>query len=62
MLIDVQYDFLPPDGVLQVANGRSILPTVYRLLDERDFDLVVASQVCRTHRQEMDMLLTYMHW
>jgi nicotinamidase-related amidase len=46
LLIDIQNDFLPPSGSLAVSKGRDILPAVYKLLDERHFDLIVASQVC----------------
>ena len=48
LLIDLQYDFLPPDGSLAVDGGDRILSPVYRLLDEAadHFDLIVASQVC----------------
>lgn len=47
LLVDIQNDFLPPDGSLAVTDGNQILPPVYRLLDEAEkhFDLVVASQV-----------------
>jgi nicotinamidase len=47
LLIDLQYDFLPPDGSLAVDGADRILSPVYRLLDEAadHFDLIVASQV-----------------
>lgn len=45
MLVDIQNDFLPPSGSLAVTNGRDILPTAYKLLDEYEWDLVVASMV-----------------
>ncbi|KZT62191.1 Isochorismatase hydrolase [Calocera cornea HHB12733] len=45
LLVDIQNDFLPPDGSLAVPEGRDILPHVYRLLADRQWDLVVASQV-----------------
>ncbi|CAE6394871.1 unnamed protein product [Rhizoctonia solani] len=44
MLVDIQYDFLPPNGSLAVANGTDILPTVYDLLDHTHFDAYFASQ------------------
>ncbi|KAG9097884.1 hypothetical protein FRC06_007066 [Ceratobasidium sp. 370] len=44
MLVDIQYDFLPPDGSLAVTNGTDILPTVYDLLDHKHFDAYFASQ------------------
>lgn len=45
LLVDVQYDFLPPSGALAVQGGDEILPVVCRLVDEGDWALVVASQV-----------------
>ncbi|TNY20653.1 Isochorismatase hydrolase [Rhodotorula diobovata] len=44
LLVDVQYDFLPPSGALAVQGGDEILPVVCRLVDEGDWALVVASQ------------------
>ncbi|GAA5913569.1 hypothetical protein JCM5296_001427 [Sporobolomyces johnsonii] len=44
LIVDPQYDFLPPSGSLAVAHGDTILPHVYRLLDEGNWTLVVASQ------------------
>ncbi|KAG8745799.1 hypothetical protein FRC10_007061 [Ceratobasidium sp. 414] len=44
MLVDIQYDFLPPGGSLAVTNGTDILPTVYDLLDNKHFDAYFASQ------------------
>jgi hypothetical protein len=44
MLVDIQYDFLPPNGALAVTNGTDILPTVYDLLDHKQFDAYFASQ------------------
>ncbi|KAH8926485.1 Isochorismatase hydrolase [Atractiella rhizophila] len=32
LLIDIQYDFLPPNGTLAVPDGLSILPSVHSLL------------------------------
>jgi nicotinamidase-related amidase len=47
LLVDIQYDFLPPDGSLAVPDGDKILPPVYRLLDEAEkhFGIIVASLV-----------------
>ncbi|KAG8787969.1 hypothetical protein FRC12_015031, partial [Ceratobasidium sp. 428] len=44
MLVDIQYDFLPPSGSLAVTNGTDILPTVYDALDHKHFDAYFASQ------------------
>ncbi|GAA5918586.1 hypothetical protein JCM1841_002260 [Sporobolomyces salmonicolor] len=44
LIVDPQYDFLPPSGSLAVRHGDSILPHVYRLLDDANWTLVVASQ------------------
>jgi nicotinamidase len=48
LLIDIQYDFIPPNGSLAVNGGDQILAPVYRILDEAadHFDLIVASLVC----------------
>jgi hypothetical protein len=48
ILVDIQYDFIPPDGSLAVNEGDQILLPVYRLLDEAAdrFDLIVASKAC----------------
>ncbi|KAG8797356.1 hypothetical protein FRC17_007756, partial [Serendipita sp. 399] len=47
ILVDIQHDFLPPDGSLAVTEGDQILPPVYRLIEnaEKYFDLIVASLV-----------------
>jgi nicotinamidase-related amidase len=49
ILVDIQNDFLPPDGSLAVPDGDKILPLVYRLLDaevtEKHFGIIVASLV-----------------
>lgn len=45
LLVDVQNDFLPPDGALAVLDGRDILPTVHTLLDDDErWQAVFASQ------------------
>ncbi|WWC65380.1 uncharacterized protein I303_107998 [Kwoniella dejecticola CBS 10117] len=46
LIIDVQYDFLPPSGSLAVPDGESILPVIHDLLDRSKWDwpLIVASQ------------------
>jgi len=48
LLIDIQYDFIPPNGSLAVNGGDQILAPVYRILDEAadNFDLIVASLAC----------------
>lgn len=45
LLIDIQNDFLPPHGALAVPQGDTILPCVYRLLDEGEWTIILASQV-----------------
>ncbi|TKA53433.1 hypothetical protein B0A53_04427 [Rhodotorula sp. CCFEE 5036] len=44
LLIDIQNDFLPPHGALAVPQGDAILPCVYRLLEEGEWAVVLASQ------------------
>jgi len=46
-IVDVQNDWLPPDGKLIVPNGRDIIPIIQDLLDPSkwEWDLVIASQV-----------------
>ncbi len=46
VIVDVQSDFLPPNGALAVPNGRDILPVLNNLLKgQYDWDVVIASQV-----------------
>jgi nicotinamidase-related amidase len=47
IIVDVQYDFLPPSGSLAVPQGEEILPIIKDLLDDQQhqFELVVASRV-----------------
>jgi nicotinamidase-related amidase len=50
ILVDVQYDFLPPNGALAVPNGREIIPLIKDLLgvegnDALDWNTVIATQV-----------------
>lgn len=35
VIIDVQEDFLPPDGSLAVADGRSVIPRISALIDDK---------------------------
>ncbi|WVF67964.1 hypothetical protein IAT40_002726 [Kwoniella sp. CBS 6097] len=46
ILVDVQYDFLPPDGSLAVPDGQAILPVIEDLLDKPKWDwpVIIASQ------------------
>lgn len=46
IIVDVQNDFLPPDGSLAVPDGRQIIPIIQGLLDESwTWNIIVASQV-----------------
>lgn len=46
IIVDVQNDFLPPDGALAVPEGRQIIPVIQELLEDTDkWDIIVASQV-----------------
>lgn len=46
-IVDVQGDFLPPTGSLQVPGGLLVVPAIAELLDDKawDWKLVIASQV-----------------
>ncbi|KIY47520.1 Isochorismatase hydrolase [Fistulina hepatica ATCC 64428] len=44
LVIDVQYDFCPPDGSLAVASGLDILPTVNTLLAHKAFVTRIATR------------------
>lgn len=46
LIIDMQYDFLPPDGSLAVPGGDSVVPKIRHLISEnsKEFDLIVFTQ------------------
>lgn len=46
-IVDVQGDFLPPNGSLQVPSGLLVIPAIAEVLDDKrwEWDVVVASQV-----------------
>ncbi|OCF45710.1 hypothetical protein I317_00613 [Kwoniella heveanensis CBS 569] len=46
IIVDVQYDFLPPHGSLAVPDGQAILPVIQDLLDKTKWDwpVIIASQ------------------
>jgi nicotinamidase-related amidase len=43
LIVDVQHDFI--SGSLAVPDAPAILPVIYDLLDNHEWDLVVATQV-----------------
>lgn len=46
IIVDVQNDFLPPDGALAVPGGRDIIPLIQALLDESwGWKSIIATQV-----------------
>ncbi len=47
LIVDVQYDFLPPSGSLAVPDGTEVIPVIKQLLEQPKWPwgLVVASQV-----------------
>ena len=46
LIVDVQDDFLPPDGALAVPNGKEIIPLIKDLLsDAYEWKSVIATQV-----------------
>lgn len=44
IVIDVQNDFLPPNGSLAVQNGTDIIPIIKQLIISRKWDFVVATR------------------
>lgn len=51
IIVDVQNDFLPPDGSLAVPGGTEIIPLIKGLLGETwDWSSVIATQVNRIYR------------
>jgi len=60
LVVDVQNDFLP-GGSLAVTGGDEILPTVYELVRDESFAVVVASKVrssCAWHEGGPNLLLS----
>jgi len=50
LLVDLQYDFLPPNGSLAVPKGDTALPYIHELLDKAEqFDVIVATMVRDPH-------------
>lgn len=46
LIVDVQDDFLPPNGALAVPNGKEIIPLIKDLLsDAYEWKSVIATQV-----------------
>lgn len=45
IIVDVQEDFLPPNGSLAVKDGRDVIPIINELSKSGKFDLVVTTQV-----------------
>lgn len=45
IVVDVQNDFLPPNGSLAVPNAREVVPVIRELVEKCRWDLVVATQV-----------------
>ncbi|RLV92903.1 Nicotinamidase [Spathaspora sp. JA1] len=44
VVIDLQEDFLPPNGSLAIANGRSVIPKINTLLTKHNWATVIATQ------------------
>jgi len=44
LIIDVQYDFLPPTGSLAVTDGQAIIPVINKLRQRVKFDIIAHSQ------------------
>ncbi|KAG8856767.1 hypothetical protein FRB96_006270 [Tulasnella sp. 330] len=58
VLVDIQNDFLPPNGSLAVPLGQKILPYVMKLLDNYGWSLVVASQDCTSNILALGALIS----
>jgi len=61
LIIDVQNDFLPPEGSLAVKNGTEVISVINQLRDRVKFDHVAISQdwhpvlhvsFCSTHKSK----------
>ncbi|ODV78326.1 NAD(+) salvage pathway protein [Suhomyces tanzawaensis NRRL Y-17324] len=44
IIIDIQEDFLPPDGALAVSDGRSVVSSINELVSNYQWSVVVATQ------------------
>jgi len=44
VVVDVQWDFLPPDGNLAVPDGPAVIPVIQELCRSGTFDLIVFTQ------------------
>lgn len=44
IIVDVQEDFLPPNGSLATKQGREVVPVINKLLETKKWDLVAASK------------------
>lgn len=44
LIIDMQEDFLPPDGSLAVAGGRDLINPIINLLKSRKWDAIIATK------------------
>jgi nicotinamidase/pyrazinamidase len=44
LIVDVQNDFLPPDGALAVPSGDEVIEPINELVVSPDFDLVIATR------------------
>lgn len=46
IVVDVQNDFLPPNGALAVSDGTDILPVIHQYLSQPSlFDIIIATIV-----------------
>ncbi|EGW29894.1 NAD(+) salvage pathway protein [Spathaspora passalidarum NRRL Y-27907] len=48
-VIDLQEDFLPPDGSLAIADGRSIIPKINKLLSKHNWAAIINTQDWHPH-------------
>ena len=58
LIVDVQNDFLPPNGSLAVPEGRDIIPVIQSLLKSSwDWHTIVAAQVSTSLWQINELML-----
>ena len=57
IIVDVQYDFLPPSGALAVPEGNKIIPRIKDLLSTQQWTTVIATQVRFAIHSDTELML-----